>query len=98
MEEQALDKAPAIKDTLSIKADISAPNGAPIISIKSEYRRTVKEDSQMEQNTETKTETKLKPEEMPEYQDKLSQSLIRGWRKQFPEWTDERIIEELEAL
>ncbi len=44
----------------------------------------------MEQNTETKTETKLKPEEMPEYQDKLSQSLIRGWRKQFPEWTDER--------
>jgi len=38
------------------------------------------------------------PEEMPEYQDKLSQSLIRGWRKQFPEWTDERIIEELEAL
>ena len=52
----------------------------------------------MEQNTETKTETKLKPEEMPEYQDKLSQSLIRGWRKQFPEWTDERIIEELEAL
>ena len=41
----------------------------------------------MEQNTETKTETKLKPEEMPEYQDKLSQSLIRGWRKQFPEWT-----------
>ena len=56
------------------------------------------EGSQMEQNTETKTETKLKPEEMPEYQDKLSQSLIRGWRKQFPEWTDERIIEELEAL
>ena len=52
----------------------------------------------MEQNTETKTETKLKPEEMPEYQDKLSQRLIRGWRKQFPEWTDERIIEELEAL
>jgi len=34
-EEQALDKAPAIKDTLSIKTDISAPNGAPIISIKS---------------------------------------------------------------
>ena len=52
----------------------------------------------MEQNIETKTEAKLKPEEMPEYQDKLSQSLIRGWRKQFPEWADERIIEELEAL
>lgn len=51
----------------------------------------------MEQNIETKTETKLKPEEMPEYQDKLSQSLIRGWCKQFPEWTDERIIEELES-
>ena len=52
----------------------------------------------MEQNTETKTETKLKPEEMPEYQDKLSQHLIQERRKQFPEWTDERIIEELEAL
>lgn len=52
----------------------------------------------MEQNTETKTEIKLKPEEMPEYQDKLSQYLIQGWRKDFPEWTDERIIEELEAL
>ena len=52
----------------------------------------------MEQNTETKTKTKLKPEEMPEYQDKLSQSLIRGWRKQFPEWTDGQIIEALESI
>lgn len=42
----------------------------------------------MEQNTETKTEIKLKPEEMPEYQGKLSQYLIQGWRKDFPEWTD----------
>ena len=50
----------------------------------------------MEQNTETKTETKLKPEEMPEYQGKVSQCLIQGWRKDFPEWTDERIIEALE--
>ena len=30
---------------------------------------------------EQKTETKLKPEEMPEYQGKLSQYLIQGWRK-----------------
>ena len=50
----------------------------------------------MEQNTETKTETKLKPEEMPEYQDKLSQAIIRELRKD--NMTDERIIEELEAL
>lgn len=49
----------------------------------------------MEQNTETKTETKLKPEEMPEYQDKLSQYLIQGLRKDFPEWTDEQIIDAL---
>ena len=49
----------------------------------------------MEQNTETKTEAKLKPEEMPEYQDDLSQYLIQGWRKDFPEWTDEQIIEAL---
>ena len=49
----------------------------------------------MEQNTETKTETKLKPEEMPEDQDKLSQYLIQGWRKDFPEWTDEQIIDAL---
>ena len=47
---------------------------------------------------EQKTEIKLKPEEMPEYHDKLSQYLIQVWRKDFPEWTDERIIEELEAL
>ena len=45
----------------------------------------------MEQNTETK----LRPEEMPEYQGKLSQYLIQGWRKDFPEWTDEQIIEAL---
>lgn len=51
----------------------------------------------MEQNTETKTEIKLKPEEMPEYQGKLSQYLIQGWRKDFPEWTDEQIIEALES-
>ena len=49
----------------------------------------------MEQNTETKTETKLQPEEMPEYQGKLSQYLIQGWRKDFPEWTDEQIIDAL---
>ena len=44
---------------------------------------------------EQKTEAKLKPEEMPEYQDKLSQYLIQGWRKDFPEWTDEQIIDAL---
>ena len=44
---------------------------------------------------EQKTEIKLKPEEMPEYQGKLSQYLIQGWRKDFPEWTDEQIIEAL---
>ena len=44
---------------------------------------------------EQKTEIKLKPEEMPEYQDKLSQYLIQGWRKDFPEWTDEQIIDAL---
>ena len=47
---------------------------------------------------ERKTEIKLKPEEMPEYQGKLSQYLIQGWRKDFPEWTDERIIEALESI
>lgn len=47
---------------------------------------------------EQKTETKLKPEEMPEYQGKLSQYLIQGWRKDFPEWTDEQIIEALESI
>lgn len=41
---------------------------------------------------------KIRPEEMPEYQDKLSQVLIQSWRKSFPHWTDERIIEALEAL
>ena len=50
----------------------------------------------MEQNTETKTETKLKPEEMPEYQDKLSQAIIRELRKD--NMTDERIIEELDWM
>ena len=47
---------------------------------------------------EQKTEAKLKPEEMPEYQGKLSQYLIQGWRKDFPEWTDEQIIEALESI
>ena len=47
---------------------------------------------------EQKTEIKLKPEEMPEYQGKLSQYLIQGWRKDFPEWTDEQIIEALESI
>lgn len=51
----------------------------------------------MEQNTETKTETKLKPEEMPEYQDKLSQHLIKDWRERL-HYTDEQIIEELESI
>jgi hypothetical protein len=51
----------------------------------------------MEQNTETKTETKLKPEEMPEYQDKLSQSLIKDWRERL-HYTDEQIIEALESI
>ena len=50
----------------------------------------------MEQNTETKTETKLKPEEMPEYQGKLSQSLIKDWRERL-HYTDEQIIEALES-
>ena len=48
----------------------------------------------MEQNTETKTETKLKPEEMPEYQDDLSQYLIRNWRARL-NYTDEQIIDAL---
>ena len=50
----------------------------------------------MEQNTETKTEAKLKPEEMPEYQDKLSQSLIKDWRERL-HYTDEQIIEASES-
>jgi len=49
----------------------------------------------MEEKTRSK---KTRPEDMPEYQDKYSQSLIRSWRKRFPEWSDERIIEELDWL
>ena len=41
-------------------------------------------------------EKNLKPEEMERYQNPLDQSYIRSWRKQFPEWSDERIIESLE--
>ncbi len=47
---------------------------------------------------EQQKQQNLKPEEMPEYQDRLSQNLIRNCRKGFPNWTDERIIEGLEAL
>ena len=39
----------------------------------------------------------LKPEEMPEYKDdQEAQYLIKCWRKDFPDWTDERIVEALE--
>ena len=41
-------------------------------------------------------EKNLKPEEMERYQDPSSQMCIRSWRKRFPEWSDERIIESLE--
>ena len=41
-------------------------------------------------------EKNLKPEEMERYQNPLDQSYIRSWRKQFPEWSDERIVESLE--
>ena len=41
-------------------------------------------------------EKNLKPEEMERYQNPLDQSYIRGWRRDFPEWSDERIIESLE--
>ena len=51
----------------------------------------------MENNTTEKT--KLKPEDMPEYKDdKLALKLIESWRCRFPDWTDERIIEELEFV
>ena len=43
-------------------------------------------------------EKNLKPEQMERYQDPLSQMDIRSWRKRFPEWSDERIIEYLELL
>ena len=40
---------------------------------------------------------KLKPEEMPEYKDdQLAQKLIAAWRKRFPDWPDEMIVEGLE--
>ena len=39
----------------------------------------------------------LKPEEMPEYKhDQLAQKLIAAWRKGFPDWPDEMIVEGLE--
>ena len=38
---------------------------------------------------------KLKPEEMPKY--KEFRRVIENWRIRFPDWSDERIIEELEA-
>ena len=41
-------------------------------------------------------EKNLKPEEMERYQDPSSQMYIRSWRKRFPEWSDERIVESLE--
>ena len=46
---------------------------------------------------EQKTETKLNPEEIPEYQGKLSQSLIKDWRERL-HYTDEQIIEALESI
>ena len=41
-------------------------------------------------------EKNLKPEQMERYQNPLDQSYIRSWRKMFPEWSDERIVESLE--
>ena len=41
-------------------------------------------------------EKNLKPEQMERYQDPSSQMYIRIWRRDFPEWSDERIIESLE--
>ena len=41
-------------------------------------------------------EKNLKPEEMERYQDPSSQMCIRIWCREFPEWSDERIIESLE--
>ena len=41
---------------------------------------------------------KLRPEDLPEYQDPLSQALIKGWRQDFPHITDEEIIEALESF
>ncbi len=46
-------------------------------------------------NTQSKA---VRPEDMPEHQDQLSQVLIRSCRKRFLHWSDERIIEGLEAL
>ena len=41
-------------------------------------------------------QVKRRPEDMPEYQDKLSQAIIRELRKD--NMTDERIIEELDWM
>ena len=41
-------------------------------------------------------EKNLKPEQMERYQDPSSQMYIRIWRRDFPEWSDERIVESLE--
>lgn len=43
-------------------------------------------------------EQQMRPEDMPEFQDVLSQHLIKGIRKDFPDWSDERIIEELQLM
>ncbi|MDO4572989.1 MAG: hypothetical protein Q4C13_06435, partial [Clostridia bacterium] len=49
------------------------------------------------ERTAPEAKPQLRPEDMPEFQDVLSQGLIRDWRKQFPHWSDERIIETLMA-
>ena len=51
----------------------------------------------LEQLYQEMREKGLKPEEMERYQNPSDQMAIKTWRKQFPGWSDERIIETLES-
>lgn len=53
--------------------------------------------SQLEALAEELANRPQKTEDMPEFQNALSQSVIKSWRKRFPNITDEEIIETLQA-
>lgn len=48
-------------------------------------------------NKQESKKQEIKPEDMPEFQDVLSQSVIKGWRERYPNITNEEIIETLMA-
>ncbi|MDO4572988.1 MAG: hypothetical protein Q4C13_06430 [Clostridia bacterium] len=49
------------------------------------------------ERTAPEAKPRLRPEDMPEFQNSSAQLAIRTWRKQFPNISDEEIIETLMA-